>query len=334
MSQTKKINRLFSVAPMMAWTDRHCRYFHRLISPNSLLYTVMITSGALAHGDVPFHLNYNDQEHPVALQLGGSDAKEMALSAELATQWGYDEININCGCPSERVQKGAFGACLMGEPDIVADSIKAMRERTDTQVTVKTRIGIDHQDSYGFLCDFVGACVEAGCKSFTVHARKAWLKGLSPKENRDIPPLDYARVYQLKRDFPDLEIIINGGIKTIDEMQNHLKHCDGVMVGREAYQNPWLLKEVERHLFNHDSAITRLRVVEQMRDYAEQEIAAGRAELKDIARHMLGLYIGQPGAKQWRRTLSTDVYEKPHEVDILIRAAQATEAIIEARKAA
>lgn len=333
MTNSKKINRLFSVAPMMAWTDRHCRYFHRLISPSSLLYTVMITSGALKHGDVKFHLDYNEQEHPVALQLGGSDPKEMALAAKLGGEWGYDEININCGCPSERVQKGAFGACLMAEPTLIKDCVHAMRQETDTEITVKTRIGIDDQDSYDFLKTFIEQAAKGGCQSFTIHARKAWLKGLSPKENRDIPPLHYDRVYTLKQDYPDLEIIINGGIKTIDDMKTHLKQCDGVMVGREAYANPWLLKNVEEQLYNNAVSVTKLNIVEEMARYADQEIKAERALLKDIARHMLGLYQNCAGAKQWRRTLSTDVYDRPKDSSILIRAAEAVEDEIERRNA-
>ncbi|MBK67688.1 MAG: tRNA dihydrouridine(20/20a) synthase DusA [Rickettsiales bacterium] len=329
MTNKTKINRLFSVAPMMAWTDRHCRYFHRLISPSSLLYTVMITSGALKHGDAAFHLDYNDDyEPPVALQLGGSEPQEMAMAAKLGGQWNYDEININCGCPSERVQKGAFGACLMAEPNLIKECVSAMRQETDKEITVKTRIGIDNQDSYEFLVEFIEQAAKGGCESFTIHARKAWLKGLSPKENRDIPPLHYDRVYKLKQDFPELEIIINGGIKTIDEMQEHIKQCDGVMVGREAYSNPWLLKDVEEQLFKNKVIKTKLQIVEEMAIYAQKEIDEGRAQLKDIARHMLGLYQNCAGAKAWRRTLSTKVYEEPTNVQILIDAAQEVEQAI------
>ena len=329
------LSRIFSVAPMMAWTDRHCRYFHRLISPSTLLYTVMITSGALKFGDVPFHLNYNDpQEHPLALQLGGSDPKEMAEAAKLGEEWGYDEININCGCPSPRVQKGAFGACLMGTPDLVANCVKAMQQEIETEVTVKTRIGIDEQDSYQFLTDFVGKSYEAGCKSFTIHARKAWLNGLSPKENRDIPPLDYERVYQLKRDFPALEIIINGGIKTLPEIQTHLNHCDGVMVGREAYHNPWLLYEVEKTIFNNQQHIkTKREIAEEMMHYAQTQIDLG-IKLTDITKHMLGLYQNCPGAKIWRQMLSVDAQKNPKDYTLITTAADIVEDMIEKKRLA
>lgn len=333
MAQRTKINRLFSVAPMMAWTDRHCRYFHRLISPDALLYTVMITSGALKHGDVPFHLNFDDtHEHPVALQLGGSDPAEMAYAAKLGQDWGYDEININCGCPSERVQKGAFGACLMAEPDLVADCVRAMKQECDIDITVKTRIGIDNQDSYEFLTDLIGKSADAGCESFTIHARKAWLKGLSPKENRDIPPLDYDRVYRLKRDFPHLEIVINGGILTIEDMQTHLTHVDGVMVGREAYHNPMIMHDVQSTLFGkpqHD--LTRLKLAEMMTAYAEKQTALG-VPLKDITKHLLGLYQACPGAREWRRTLTTHVIQENAQPDIIYNAALKVEDEIKSRQ--
>lgn len=330
-----ELSRIFSVAPMMAWTDRHCRYFHRLIAPHALLYTVMITSGALKFGDVPFHLDYNDDyEHPIALQLGGSAPKEMAEAAQLGEKWGYDEININCGCPSPRVQKGAFGACLMGEPDQVAACVKAMRDETETEITVKTRIGIDDLDSYEFLTDFVGKSTEAGCKSFTIHARKAWLNGLSPKENRDIPPLNYDRVYRLKRDFPDLEIIINGGIKTITDMKHHLKHCDGVMVGREAYHNPWLLYDVEREIFNNKNHIISKRdIAEHMMHYAQHQIEQG-IKLTDITKHMLGLYQNCPGAKLWRQTLSVTAQKNPTDYSLILKAADMVEDLIEKKRLA
>ncbi len=329
----QELSRLFSVAPMMAWTDRHCRYFHRLLSPSALLYTVMITSGALKHGDVPFHLNYNDEyEHPIALQLGGSDAQEMAMAAKLGEEWGYDEININCGCPSPRVQKGAFGACLMSEPKQVAQCVQAMNDTINTEVTIKTRIGIDEHDSYEFLTDFIGINQEAGCKSFTLHARKAWLNGLSPKENRDIPPLNYARVYQIKKDFPDLEIIINGGILTIEEMQHHINHCDGVMVGREAYHNPWLLYDVEREIFNNKShTITRLEIAKKMMHYAQTQIDQG-IKLTDITKHMLGLYQNCPGAKGWRQTLSVTAQQNPTQSSLILQAAEKVEDLIEKRQ--
>jgi len=233
--------RTLSVAPMMDWTDRHCRVFHRQITQHTWLYTEMVTTGALVYGDVERHLRYDDVEHPIALQLGGSDPADLAKSAKLGEQWGYDEINLNCGCPSERVQKGAFGACLMGEPQLVADCVKAMRDAVSIDVTVKHRIGIDYNEEYGFVRDFIGTIADAGCRTFIVHARNAVLKGLSPKENREIPPLRYEVAYQLKREFPDLEIIINGGIKTDDEIATHLEHVDGVMIGREAYHNPYTM---------------------------------------------------------------------------------------------
>jgi tRNA-dihydrouridine synthase A len=226
---------------MMDWTDRHCRVFHRQITRHTWLYTEMVTTGALVYGDVERHLRFDDIEHPVALQLGGSDPADLAKSAKLGEQWGYDEINLNCGCPSERVQKGAFGACLMQEPQLVADCVKAMRDAVSIDVTVKHRIGLDYNEEYGFVRDFVGTIADAGCRTFIVHARNAVLKGLSPKENREIPPLRYEVAYQLKREFPDLEIIINGGIKTNDEIAEHLQHVDGVMIGREAYHNPYLM---------------------------------------------------------------------------------------------
>ena len=248
-------SRRLSVAPMMDWTDRHCRLFHRQITRHTWLYTEMVTTGALLFGDVPRHLDYSDAEHPLALQLGGSDPADLAASAKLGEQWGYDEINLNCGCPSERVQKGAFGACLMAEPKLVADCVKAMCDAVSIDVTVKHRIGIDAITSYDFVRDFVGTVAAAGSKTFIVHARNAILKGLSPKENREIPPLRYEVVYQLKRDFPDLEIIINGGIKTQQEIDLHLQHVDGVMLGREAYHNPYLMADFDARYYGDEQEI-------------------------------------------------------------------------------
>ncbi|HTJ93231.1 MAG TPA: tRNA dihydrouridine(20/20a) synthase DusA, partial [Pararobbsia sp.] len=245
----KSSARRVSVAPMMDWTDRHCRYFHRLISRHTWLYTEMVTTGALLHGDVPRHLTFNEHEHPVALQLGGSEPADLAKCATLGEQWGYDEINLNCGCPSERVQRGAFGACLMAEPQLVADCVKAMRDVVSIPVTVKHRIGIDDVSEYSFVRDFVGTIADAGCEVFIVHARNAILKGLSPKENREIPPLKYEYAYQLKRDFPSLDISINGGIQSLDEVEQHLEHVDGVMLGREAYHNPYLLAGVDARFY-------------------------------------------------------------------------------------
>jgi tRNA-dihydrouridine synthase A len=289
---------------MMDWTDRHCRYFHRLISRHTWLYTEMVTTGALLHGDVPRHLDFNDQEHPVALQLGGSEPSDLAKCAKLAEQWGYDEVNLNCGCPSERVQRGAFGACLMAEPQLVADCVKAMRDVVSIPVTVKHRIGIDDVSEYGFVRDFVGTIADAGCDVFIVHARNAILKGLSPKENREIPPLKYEFAYQLKRDFPALEISINGGIQSLDEAEEHLKHVDGVMLGREAYHNPWVLADVDHRFYGAAvSTLTRSDIEAGMADYAAKELAAGHY-LGALTRHMLGLHKGEAGARGWRRTLS------------------------------
>ena len=239
-STAKQPDRL-SVAPMMDWTDRHCRYFHRLLTRRALLYTEMVTTGALLHGDVPRHLRFNVEEHPLALQLGGSEPADLAQAAKLGEQWGYDEINLNCGCPSERVQRGAFGACLMAEPQLVADGVKAMLDAVSVPVTVKHRIGIDKGESYDLVRDFVGIVSQTGCQTFIVHARNAWLQGLSPKENREVPPLRYEFVHRLKKDFPQLHIMINGGIDSAEQVHEQLQHIDGVMIGREAYHNPWWL---------------------------------------------------------------------------------------------
>lgn len=294
-----------SVAPMMDWTDRHCRYFHRLLSRHALLYTEMVTSGALLHGDVPRHLRFNAEEHPVALQLGGSEPADLAQCAKLGQQWGYDEININCGCPSERVQRGAFGACLMNEASLVADCVKAMVDAVDIPVTVKHRIGIDKEESYSFVRDFVGTVADAGCSVFIAHARNAWLKGLSPKENREIPPLRYELVYQLKKDFPHLTIAINGGITKTAEVADHLQHVDGVMLGREAYHNPWWLAEWDAAFYGDEpTALTRESVEEQMVQYMEREAAQHGTHWYAIARHMLGLRHGMPGARKWRQVWS------------------------------
>src|SRR6201998_1899711 len=294
----------FSVAPMMDWTDRHCRFFHRLLTRRTLLYTEMVTTGALIHGDVPRHLRFNIEEHPVALQLGGSEPADLAHCAKLGEEWGYDEINLNCGCPSERVQRGAFGACLMKEPQLVADCVKAMRDVVSVPVTVKHRIGVDTIEDYAFVRDFVGTIADAGCEVFIVHARNAILKGLSPKENREIPPLKYDYAYQLKRDFPQLEIIINGGIKTLDEVGQHLQHVDGVMLGREAYHNPYVLADVDARFYGAtDPALTREEVEARLIEYCASEIARG-TYLGAIVRHALGLYRGVAGARGWRRILS------------------------------
>ncbi|UGA53270.1 tRNA dihydrouridine(20/20a) synthase DusA [Dickeya fangzhongdai] len=305
---------------MLDWTDRHCRYFHRLLSHNALLYTEMVTTGAILHGKGDY-LAYSEEEHPLALQLGGSDPAALAQCAALAEQRGYDEVNLNVGCPSDRVQNGRFGACLMAEAQLVADCVKAMRERVGIPVTVKTRIGIDDQDSYEFLCDFIRTVSEqSGCDTFIVHARKAWLSGLSPKENREIPPLDYPRVYQLKRDFPSLTLAINGGVKTLAEAQQHLQHVDGVMVGREAYQNPGMLAQVDSELFGAGSiAPDQADVVRAMYPYIERELSGG-ASLGHITRHMLGLFQGVPGARQWRRYLSENAHKPGADAAVVERA--------------
>ncbi|MEZ8042206.1 tRNA dihydrouridine(20/20a) synthase DusA [Vibrio sp. 1F263] len=309
-------NRL-SVAPMLDWTDRHCRYFHRLLSQQTLLYTEMITTGAILHGKGDF-LEYNEQEHPLALQLGGSNPVDLAACAKLAGERGYDEINLNVGCPSDRVQNGRFGACLMAEPELVADCVSAMKEVTDIPITVKTRIGIDDQDSYEFLTKFVSTVSEkGGCEQFTIHARKAWLSGLSPKENREIPPLDYDRAYQIKKDFSDLVIAVNGGVTTLEQTKEHLQHLDGVMIGREAYHSPFILAEVDQQIFGLDTPIKkRSQVVEEMYPYIERELSNG-ASLGHISRHMLGLFQSMPGARQWRRYISENAHKKGAGIEVI-----------------
>ena len=296
--------RRLSVAPMLDWTDRHCRNFHRLLAPHAWLYTEMVTTGALLHGDVPRHLRFDPDEHPVALQLGGSEPDDLARCAKLAEEWGYDEVNLNCGCPSERVQKGAFGACLMNEPGLVADCVRAMREATRLPVTVKHRIGIDKIEHYDFVQSFVTRVSEAGCSTFIVHARNAWLKGLSPKENREIPPLRYEVAYQLKQEFPQLEILINGGIETSDAVAEHLRHVDGVMIGREAYHNPWALVDWERICYDEDWQPARDAIIEGLVAYAGKELEAHGTPVRAIARHVLGFANGMPGARRFRQMLS------------------------------
>lgn len=310
----------FSIAPMLDWTDRHCRYFHRLLTQETLLYTEMVTTGAIIHGKGDY-LAYSEAEHPVALQLGGSDPAALAHCAKLAEQRGYDEINLNVGCPSDRVQNGMFGACLMGRAELVADCIKAMRDVVAIPVTVKTRIGIDEQDSYAFLCDFIGTVAGRGeCDMFTIHARKAWLSGLSPKENREVPPLDYPRVYQLKRDFPQLTIAINGGVKTLEEAQQHLQHVDGVMMGREAYQNPGILARVDGEIFGAPAdVLSSVEIIEALYPYIERELANG-TYLGHITRHILGLFQGVPGARQWRRHLSENAHKPGADVRVVEQA--------------
>jgi len=307
-----------SVAPMMDWTDRHCRYFMRLLSPSTGLYTEMVTAAALEYGDAEKLLRFDASEHPVALQLGGSDPGQMAQAARMGAVAGYDEININVGCPSDRVQSGAFGACLMSRPGIVADCVRAMRSVVDIPVTIKTRIGIDDLDSYEFLRDFVGTNADAGCTTFVVHARIAILAGLSPKENRSIPKLNYDRVYRLKRVFPELTIILNGGVTTVDECREHLQQVDGVMIGRQAYHQPWFLTELEQVFGDTvDTSVPERRdVIRRMTPYIERELANG-VELKHITRHLLGLYAGQPGARAWRRYLSENAHRPGAGIEVL-----------------
>jgi tRNA-dihydrouridine synthase A len=312
-----------SVAPMMDWTDRHCRFFHRLLTRRTRLYTEMVTTGALLHGDVPRHLAFNPEEHPLALQLGGSEPADLARCAKLAEQWGYDEVNLNCGCPSERVQRGAFGACLMAEPMLVADGVKAMRDATSLPVTVKHRIGIDKTEHYAFVRDFVGTVAEAGCKVFIVHARNAWLQGLSPKENREVPPLRYAFVHQLKRDFPQLSIVLNGGITTPTQIAEQLAHVDGVMLGREAYHHPWPMTDWDALFFGESpTRCDRDQIEDEMVAYMQRVLATGEP-WSHVSRHMLGLRNGLPGARRWRQVWSDHrlKHEPPAVVSRQARAA-------------
>ncbi len=289
---------------MMDWTDRHCRFFHRQITRRTRLYTEMVTSGALLHGDVPRHLDFSEAEHPLALQLGGSEPADLAACARLAAQWGYDEVNLNCGCPSERVQRGSFGACLMAEPTLVRDCVAAMRDAVDLPVTVKHRIGIDRGQSYDFVRDFVGTVAEGGCTVFIVHARNAWLKGLSPKENREVPPLRYDFVYRLKREFPTLTIVLNGGVTGNDPIAEHLRHVDGVMLGREAYHHPWRMAEWDRRFLGADGEAPMREAVEAaMVEYMAALVGRG-ITWPHAARHMMGLYHGLPGARRWRQVWS------------------------------
>ncbi|MBI3286367.1 MAG: tRNA dihydrouridine(20/20a) synthase DusA [Burkholderiales bacterium] len=320
--------RRISVAPMLDWSDRHCRQFHREITRHSWLYTEMVTTGSLFHGDIQRHLDFNAGEHPLALQLGGSEPAELAHCARLGEQWGYDEINLNCGCPSERVQKGAFGACLMAEPQLVADCVKAMKDAVSIAVTVKHRIGIDDVQSYEFMRDFVGQVAEAGCSTFIVHARNAILKGLTPRENREVPPLKYDYAYRLKREFPQLEIIVNGGIKTLDEIDAHLQHVDGVMIGREAYHNPYLMAIFDERYYGDAAPVkTREEVLVSMIPYIRRQLElhgnGGKGlRLNSIVRHMLGLMTGLIGARAFRQTLSDSKKLALGDPDLLLEALQ------------
>lgn len=319
------LSRRFSVAPMMDWTDRHCRFFLRLLSKHALLYTEMVTTGALLNGDHERFLRHDESEHPLALQLGGSTPADLAACARMAQEHGYDEVNLNVGCPSDRVQNNMIGACLMGHPGLVADCVKAMRDAVSIPVTVKHRIGINGRDSYAELCDFVGQVREAGCTSFTVHARIAILEGLSPKENRDIPPLRYDVAAQLKADFPELEIILNGGIKTLEACHEHLQTFDGVMLGREAYHNPYLLAEVDQQLFGSTApVISRAEALAQLRPYIARHLATGGA-MHHITRHVLGLGTGFPGARKFRQLLSVDIHKAKDPLALLDQAGQLLE---------
>ena len=292
------------VAPMLDWSDRHCRYFHRLLSKQLILYSEMVTTGAVIHGDRHRYLTFNTQEHPIALQLGGSSAKDLAECSKMAEDYAYDEVNLNVGCPSDRVQNGRFGACLMAEPELVAACVAAMQAAVELPITVKSRIGIDDRDSYEELTHFIETVAKGGCKTFIIHARKAWLSGLSPKQNRDVPPLRYEIVQQIKRDFPHLEIIINGGITTLLQAQELLQSLDGVMIGREAYHNPYLLMNVDRDIYQQQSPLkTRHEVVLELIPYIQEQLANG-VRLHSITRHILGLFHGVQGAKAWRRHLS------------------------------
>jgi tRNA-dihydrouridine synthase A len=322
-----RIAQRFSVAPMMDWTDRHCRYFHRLLAPHALLYTEMVTAPAVIHGDRARLLGYDEAEHPVALQLGGSEPDELAEAARIGAELGYDEINLNVGCPSDRVQSGRFGACLMREPVLVRDCVAAMREAVahlGVPVTVKCRIGVDDQDEYAGLASFVEAVQASGCDTFIVHARKAWLDGLSPKENREIPPLNYARVYRLKQEHAGLVVVINGGIATLADVEEHLRHVDGVMLGRTAYHEPYRLAEIE-HALHGTPLPDRDEVLQRLRPYVEAHLGRGD-RLQHITRHVLGLYQGLPGARMFRRVLSEQAHRADAGWDVV-------EAAIAARRA-
>lgn len=317
--EEKRDYHAFSVAPMLDWTDRHCRYFYRLLTQKALLYSEMITTGAILHGDKERHLTFTEAG-PVALQLGGSDPADLALAAKIGEDFGYHEINLNCGCPSSRVQQGRFGACLMQEPDHVARCYEAMTKAVSIPVTIKTRIGVDHEDSYTFLEKFITRLKNVGCQTFIIHARKAWLQGLSPKENREIPPLNYNRVYDLKAQYPELTIVINGGVQTLDEVNHHLNFVDGAMIGRSVYHNPYLLHQVDHLVFKKDNPfLTRYEVLERMKPYIEDHLHRG-GKLSHIARHMLGLFYGRPKSRLWRRYLSEEMHKEGANFATLMKA--------------
>ncbi len=313
------IDRRLSVAPMMDWTDRHCRYFHRLLAPSALLYTEMVTTGAILHGDRDHLLEFNAAEHPLALQLGGCDPAELAECARIAAVRGYAEINLNVGCPSGRVQKGRFGACLMRQPELVRDGVAAMLNAVEIPVTVKTRLGVDELDSYAYFSDFIHCVAQSGCRVFIVHARKAWLSGLSPRENRDIPELHYDWVYRLRHENPQLTVVVNGGITTAGQAMRHLDQVDGVMLGRAAYHNPWILSECEQVLTGVAGVPDRASAVHAMTRYVRLQMAQGVA-VKHVSRHLLGLFQGLPGARNWRRFLTEHAHVDDFDERLFIRA--------------
>ena len=323
MAEMNPASHRLCTAPMMDWSDRHCRYFFRQLAPHARVYTEMVTTGALVHGDVGRHLRFDPAEHPVALQLGGSEPDALAHCARLGQEWGYDEINLNCGCPSERVQRGAFGACLMAEPELVADCVRAMRAACSIAVSVKHRLGVDAIEDYSFVHRFVDTVARAGCSTFIVHARNAILKGLSPKENREVPPLRYGVVEQLKRDFPGLAIVVNGGLHDEGAIDAQLASLDGVMLGRAAYHDPWFLARTDARLWRH-APPSRALVVERMLDYAREQVRAG-VPLRNITRHMLGLYHGQPRARVWRQMLSDAAALAPNDPLLLAAARDVVE---------
>ena len=318
--------RRFSIAPMLDWTTPQCRFFHRLLTKHSLLYTEMITTGALLHGNGARFLQFDASEHPVACQLGGCHAADLALCAKMVEDVGYDEVNLNVGCPSDRVQNGRFGACLMAEPELVAECVATMQNAVTIPVTVKCRIGIDDQDSYEELVQFISTVAGAGCKTFIVHARKAWLSGLSPKQNREIPPLRYDVVYQIKQDFPNLNIVINGGITTLEQAKTMLENVDGVMMGREAYHNPYLLAQVDKELYGStEPIVSREQLVERLIPYIEQQLKLPNQRVHSVTRHILGLFHGEQGAKLWRRHLSENATKKGANETLVLEALKFTQ---------
>lgn len=315
-----ELNRKFCIAPMLDCSDRHSRYFLRLFSSNILLYTEMVTAAAIIHGDRDYLLGFNQEEHPVAVQIGGSDPEQLYRVAKICEEYGYDEINLNCGCPSDRVQSGHFGACLMADPGLVADCIRALGSGSSLPVTVKHRTGIDQQDEYMIFSQFAAIQIEAGAAALIVHARNAWLNGISPKQNREIPPLKYNWVYRLKQDFPDTEIIINGGVKTLQACEQHLQRVDGVMLGREAYRNPWVLRQVDTLIFGEQSRLkSRQQLLQEVYPYIERQLAQGMP-LTKMVRHIIGLFHGEPNARQWRRHLSENAWRKSAGMQTLYEA--------------